>query len=55
MTTHAASRTAGTDTQLSEEERAIVGVVRDFVDQRSVPGRASSNTPTPIPRRSSTR
>jgi len=30
MTTHAASRTAGTDTQLSEEERAIVGVVRDL-------------------------
>jgi alkylation response protein AidB-like acyl-CoA dehydrogenase len=37
MSTHAASNTAGTDTQLSEEERAIVEVVRDFVDQQVRP------------------
>src|SRR6266436_65290 len=37
MTRHAASRAGGTDTQLSEEERAIVEVVRDFVDQQVRP------------------
>ncbi len=37
MTTHPAIRTSGTGTQLREEERAIVEVVRDFVDQQVRP------------------
>ena len=37
MTTHAAIRTSGTGTLPREEERAIVEVVRDFVDQQVRP------------------
>ncbi|MCW2686633.1 MAG: acyl-CoA dehydrogenase-like, partial [Mycobacterium sp.] len=37
MSTHAASRTDDTQTQLDEDELAIVDVVRDFVDRKVRP------------------